>query len=240
MASLVKQDILRKIREITQRDGVPPGLNKFRSETGIARHVWAGKIWRNWSDALTEAGFTPNSKTEAVVDDEMLAVVLNIANQLGRFPTSSDIEFEVRRRGASMSPRTILARWRMHELAEALAEYADRNNEPTVAALARLYQPKGKQPQPTGSMSEAIGYVYMQKHGPDYKIGYTTSLNKRGRQIQLELPREVELVHSILTDDPSGVEAYWHRRFAERRTRGEWFKLTRADVSAFKRWSKIW
>ncbi len=90
------------------------------------------------------------------------------------------------------------------------------------------------------SDGEALGYVYLQRHGGDYKIGRTKSLNRRSREVQLELPQTVEPIHSILTDDPSGVEAYWHARFAEKRTRGEWFKLTKGDVAAFRRWTKIW
>ena len=48
-----------------------------------------------------------------------------------------------------------------------------------------------------------------------------------------------DLIHSIKTNDPSGIEAYWHKRFEAKRMQGEWFNLSSADIKAFKRWRRI-
>ena len=82
------------------------------------------------------------------------------------------------------------------------------------------------------------GYVYigLLKLGREkrYKIGKAVLVERRTDQISLQLPEDLELVHAIRTD-AYGIEDYWHRRFATKNTKGEWFSLSRQDVEAFKR-----
>jgi Meiotically up-regulated gene 113/Domain of unknown function (DUF4287) len=73
------------------------------------------------------------------------------------------------------------------------------------------------------SSTLAKGVVYLLKAGPYYKIGKSINFEQRLNQISLQLPYTVEEVHQILTDDPSGIESYWHKRFSPKRTNGEWF-----------------
>jgi hypothetical protein len=79
------------------------------------------------------------------------------------------------------------------------------------------------------------GVVYLLKSGVNFKIGRSNDLMGRLSQLKTGQSNALVLVHTIATDDPPGIEAYWHRRFADRRIKGEWFKLNSADVSAFRR-----
>jgi hypothetical protein len=81
-----------------------------------------------------------------------------------------------------------------------------------------------------------FGYVYLMKSGRYYKLGRSSYVEKRNYEIGLKLPEKLKVIHKIKTDDPSGIEAYWHNRFQEKRKRGEWFELSSNDVKAFKRW----
>jgi hypothetical protein len=74
-----------------------------------------------------------------------------------------------------------------------------------------------------------FGVVYLLKSGQFYRIARS---NPAGRR---ELPERAKIVHAISTDDPCGIEAYWHKRFDVKRQNVEWFALDSADVTAFKR-----
>jgi Meiotically Up-regulated Gene 113 (MUG113) protein len=83
--------------------------------------------------------------------------------------------------------------------------------------------------------AEQLGFVYLLKSGRYYKVGKSNAAGRRERELAIQLPEKANTVHVIKTDDPTGIEAYWHRRFDGRRKNGEWFELDGADVRAFKR-----
>ena len=89
------------------------------------------------------------------------------------------------------------------------------------------------------SVGTKEGYVYMGllKLGRERrcKIGKAVLIERRTDQVSLQLPEDLELVHAIRTNDAYGIEEYWHKRFAAKNTKGEWFSLSRQDIEAFKR-----
>lgn len=71
------------------------------------------------------------------------------------------------------------------------------------------------------------GFVYLMG-GPDglCKIGHTSDLWRRRR----DLGPQVRLLWWAMCGDSLGVEQAFHRHFAVKRIRGEWFELEADDV----------
>jgi hypothetical protein len=201
----------------------------------------AGELWRSWSDVLADAGFAANTWTKALPEEAIFAAVSQLALRMGKFPNSTDLQFERANNSAFPDQKTISRNRTMAELAVGVRAYADAQSYAVVVGLCDEYLaaiPAKEAAVPTPNVAP-VGHVYMIQYGKDYKIGRTGSVNRRSREVQIELPDATTLIHTILTDDPVGVEAYWHRRFQEYRGNGEWFRLPVSAVAAFKKWTKI-
>ncbi len=104
-----------------------------------------------------------------------------------------------------------------------------------VAEMPELESIIGAAPSAQAARPATVaGHVYLVRSGEHYKIGATTDPLRREGELQIAVPGGVTPVHSLATDDPFGIEAYWHRRFANKRANGEWFLLDQDDVAAFR------
>ncbi|MGE7469787.1 GIY-YIG nuclease family protein [Bosea sp. NPDC003192] len=165
--------------------------------------------------------------------DAILREIAQAARHLGKVPTHGELRIYGRGKPGFPSHTTISTALAGVVLAEALREWIAAN--PEFADIATVLPDTPAAPKPHPSRRPADGSVYLIQSGAHHKIGRSDELERRVKEIRTALPDKAELVHVIATDDPAGIEAYWHRRFANRRANGEWFKLTVADVAAFKR-----
>lgn len=244
-----KEYILSEIKRTAQENGgVPLGIVRFEKTTGIRKEHWYGIIWTKWSDAQIEAGFEPNRFSLPVLDEEwMLDKIIDYIRELGHFPTRP--ELKIKRKTDSDFPNITTLRKRLGnkpDLVKAVFDYCKTNDgfEDIIAICLPLIDSLKKVSEKDYNKEvdkSKIGYVYLIKHGnrKEYKIGKTYNPIRREGEIRIELPEKVNPIHTIETDDPSGIEKYWHNRFADKRKEGEWFGLNSSDVRAFKKWKKI-
>jgi len=245
-SAVKKAHILSEIaRTAAANGGVPLGEARFESETGIRRADWFGKLWAKWGDAVQEAGYTPNELNPAFDDELLLAKYSEYARELGRIPTAGELRLKRRNDPQFPSWNTFARFGSKAEMVKRVMVFCRSNPgfENVVERCENYLGSLTSAPDEDEPSAEkvVIGYVYIIKHGArrEYKIGRTNNRLRREGEIGLELPEKIEPIHVIETDDPAGVEAYWHRRFAEKRKEGEWFALTSDDVRAFKRWRRI-
>lgn len=85
-------------------------------------------------------------------------------------------------------------------------------------------------------MIDPSGYVYLLKSPSKslYKIGYTAKPDNRLATFKNKLPFNVQYVCLIKSDDMRTLEKRLHRKFADKRSDGEWFALTVTDVAYIK------
>lgn len=220
-------------RTAKENNGKPLGHTRFATETGIKHTDWFGVYWARWSDAVREAGLTPNTLQAAYEKTFLLDKYAELTRELGRLPAKGDLRLKARTDKTFPNDKTFGSK---DEVVRQLLTYCQsRTGFEDVVLLCEAYC------VPKSATDEYIpnkvveGFVYLVKSGRFYKIGRSNATGRRTYELDLQLPEKTKTVHVIRTDDPAGIEAYWHRRFDSKRKNGEWFQLAGEDVAAFKR-----
>jgi Meiotically up-regulated gene 113 len=236
---VTKAHILAEIkRTASENSGVPLGVARFEAETGIKEADWLGVHWARWGDAVREAGLEPNRMQAAFDKEHLLRKLAELAIELGRIPVRGDLKLKRRKDPSYPSWNTFDRLGNKVDLIRQLGEFCRFFPEFTeVSALCGAFlETSDDSAEENSAPTDGIaGYVYLFKSGRFHKIGKSNSAGRREHELGIQLPERIEAVHVIRTDDPAGIEEYWHKRFGAKRKNGEWFDLDAADIRAFKR-----
>lgn len=232
--------IVREIKRLALDNGGDPlGERAFYKQAGLTLIDLRRAGFANYGEARERAGFGRGSLQGAYSEDELFEPLARLAREKGRFPTKGEIDVARFATGTpsysaySRSTRRGPLRERFVGWCSSKPEFAD------VAELLQRHATPRARPLQAPSRKVVTGFVYLLRYGStgrDFKIGCTDNVDRRESQIDMMSPTDVRRVHVIETDDPSGIERYWHERFASKRVKNkEIFRLTPEDVAAFKR-----
>lgn len=233
-----KEEILQQVRHTAAENGGKPlGRLAFFTATGIKESDWRGRFWVRWNEVLKDAGFGPNTLTEARSETTLLNHFADLALELGKLPVYSELRLKKRTDSTFPNDKTFTRLGNKAQLLGKLHHHC--LDHPLYASLIPLIDSALNEgdntPDSLTETESTDGFVYMVKMGKHYKIGRTFSVPRRHRELSIEMPEKLKPVHVIRTDDPIGIEAYWHKRFQAKCTNSEWFSLSPDDIKIFKK-----
>lgn len=234
-----KQYILNEIKRTAEANGgVPLGEARFATETGVKATDWRGKYWVRYGDLVREAGYTPNRMNQPYPKERLIQKLIEFIREVGRFPVPDEIRLKAYNDPDFPSHNTFnrLGSTKRDRILRILEYCQQHGGFKDIVAICEAGMPPAPLASDDDSPGEATtGFVYLLQSGRYYKIGRSNAAGRRERELAIQLPEKAKLVHEIRTDDPIGIEAYWHGRFESQRQNGEWFALSSADVKVFKR-----
>ena len=229
-----KESIVAAYNDLVAQRGTLIGARVFLKETGLPQYHFKGGYWRSWSAFQAAAGHSANSPTEKIADETLLGRFAELALELREIPREADIRLKRQDDPAFPSMDCFRRFGGRDALLARVAEYC--SGKPNFAAvLEKLNQGISGALEHRLESFRVKGFLYLLRSGKHYKLGRTNAIGRRLRELAIQLPKKPDTVHIIETDDPEGIEQYWHHRFADKRHGGEWFALSQEDVSAFKK-----
>ena len=243
-----KRFIINEIRRTAkQNGGVPLGMIRFYKATGIKVAAWRGKLWLRWSDAVQEAGLPPNTMADPYEEELLVDKFIGLMRELGHFPLSTELEMKGYHNRTFPSHMAFRARWgsRIQQAAR-ITQYCQNHKgyDDILAMCEPLLKSQSLPARDTVQAQGANGYVCLvkarRKWGTYYKLYRSINRKYVNRYIGSQEGQPYLKnggVHFIRTDDPEGIYRYWCARFAGQRLHrreGECYRLTKADIQAFK------
>ena len=239
-----KADILLKIKGYVEEHNDVPGSLVFTNFFNIRQLDWQ-LHFDKWSDAINEAGFEPNQFSKRTEDESVILLLIQFIRELGRFPTQIQCRKRAQNDKSFPSLNVIYKTFANdhHTRIKKVEDYCKENDGyDDVLSMLPVLSDIDSGDETSHNQDQRVGFVYLLRHGSsrrEYKIGKTFDELRRLGEIRLQMPENITNIHTIKTDDPSGIEAYWHRRFSSKRKNGEWFELNQSEIKAFKRWKNI-
>lgn len=224
-------------RTAKENGGVPLGRDRFEQQTGIREADWFGRHWARWSDAVQEAGFFPNSFQDAYSDESVIQSLIGLIRELRHFPVTGELRIKRHKDKSFPNDKVFYTHFGYRGgVRKAVIEYCRTHpGFDDVLALSAATTSNGNESVAREKVqARVVGFVYLMKYGKHYKIGKTNATGRREYELAIQLPEKPRTIHVIKTDDPDGIEEYWHKRFASKRGNGEWFELDQYDLQAFK------
>ena len=209
-------------------DALDPVTDAYGQLGALAHHLWVG-------DAVIHALWD---------FDELSARISAIGRVDAADPASGTARIDWRvadfaitpgpngRRHWAIKPYFILdaKRARAYELPRRFAAAFDDDTWLTYR-ISDDYTTRNATGERLPSLEKREGFVYLMESEGEYKIGKAVDIERRRKRLVLELGREIEVLHSITSDDYSQTEWDLHQRFADKRTHGEWFALDPPDIA---------
>ncbi len=233
-----KEEIIKEIvRTAEENGGVPLGRDRFHQVTNVNSSDWYGKYWAKWNDAVIEAGYAPNQMNIAFDGDFLLQKYSEFIDEMGNVPTSPEVRMKARSDPNFPSHNTFARFGSKKQLIGHLIKFTKSHKEfgHLTGLLEKTPHELPSDTQIEDTVNDQTGYVYLMQFGTEYKIGTSSNVERRFRELKTQMPYEGKIIHTIQTGDPEGIEAYWHGYFSDNRLKGEWFKLTASDVKYFKK-----
>ncbi len=226
----------------TGNGGKPLGEKTFYTQTGLTEAALLRAGFPGYGTAVEAAGYQRNTFQQAYSDDQMFEPLAKLTRQLARFPKRRERQVERRQNSFFPGEASCSRRAKQEPLEIALLNWCrsqESFNDVAEILESAISTPANLEGVPKHPRKVVNGYVYLMRygaHGKDFKIGFTDNVARREAQIDMMSPSDVRVVWKIETDDPKGIEEYWHKRFKDRRVAAkEIFRLTAEDIAAFKR-----